>query len=1023
MTAGFLSRTTTCTVSVLNGAGTEVAVVDIKREIQQFALQSNSLDTRQPNGRVSWTGQIELAGQPASYSLDSRNTSGSPSGAEIWARGNRINLSFADTSDTIRAFPSQLYILAVPQPPTPGDNRITVSVGDQLELGNFNQPEGDQSEITRGTETNRKDIINAILAANSFPAVAVGDTLLDYPLNVSPQKTDVGAWINFCGGLAATAGYALWQDSTGDIRLTQINLSQAAPAFAVTIGVDERSFNLFNQDERPPETLEVRGAGYDTTEAVFPRVTETWQYTTKGALLGTSDDDEVVGQYDRTTETLSGNTVTVVTVTQVPKIIISPDTVVSQTSLRVARRITERQTYRIDDNAILRTNKNQSVARGYANQILGSEEFTTNLLDEENDFLDETIEYIYDANTGLLKRIEARVDGIRASLGAQLTPATTVERTEERIDKWTKKGEKGQWRFDRIVRQTAQQVYGGDNLQNMSPYALVPNPSASRSTQTNDGQATPPQTQRLPDLYNSEPKTFSGSAKFTPISGVVPLQQKLDVVDIQGAFCVSDAQCAFLATLLGKIRQGRSLAAQYTGLIPDWFLTSYQPMPRVDVTYNGITTAYLADGISIALTQSEAAMSTYLIELGTVGATPAAVTPRYTQTAVITDTIVFTDTIRPSISLTADPITDTILFTDTIVGSPAYRLIGGAVAGATVVSGVQAEADLIGGAVAGAVVVTPGGQSANLIGGAVAGAVAENAGTLGADLIGGAVAGAVMTTPGAVGANLIGGAVAGAVAITPGGQSANLIGGAVAGATVTSGTWSPLDVPLFAFFDPRDAADFNESGGFIDQWDNLATSNNATASSTARPSRVTGVLNGNAVVRFDGSNDRMTLGTNILNTSGATASIFVVAKYNDTSGDNALISNRTDSSNGFTLRYSSATGLLYFHTGETPNLSRTITNQFNLIQVQRNGLSVAVGDNGTIGSSSTISGYDTSSTFYIGSETSGGGSYLKGDIAMIIITDGLLGTSDRQKMEGWICHELGIEALLDAGHPYKSAPP
>ena len=45
-----------------------------------------------------------------------------------------------------------------------------------------------------------------------------------------------------------------------------------------------------------------------------------------------------------------------------------------------------------------------------------------------------------------------------------------------------------------------------------------------------------------------------------------------------------------------------------------------------------------------------------------------------------------------------------------------------------------------------------------------------------------------------------------------------------------------------------------------------------------------------------------------------------------------------------------------------------------------------------------------------------------GEIAEIVMISNL-STSDRAKMEGYLAWKWGLEANLDAGHPYKSAPP
>jgi hypothetical protein len=674
MTIALGSRNLDATIDVLDATGSTTATVNVGDELVDLVLSTNLLDTSAPDGRISWSGTATFTYvTDTAISLDSRSTAGSPSGAQIWARGNRLNLSIADSGGTLRSFPCALYISSIPNPPNPPNNTISIELADLLEADNFPQVEGDKAGVTEGTSTDRKAIIDTILADVGLPAVAGADTLSVYPLTKSPQKTDVLAWVNFCGKLAASAGYLFWISST-NTRLTPINFNQAAPKFSLTIGEDEASFEFTNQSERPPETLIVTGTGYNTEEGVFPRTSETWFYTTKGALVNSGDTDVVVGRYESVTESLIGNTLTITKLVQVPRIVINPSSSSFSYSLRTAIRSVETRRYSSVTGSLSSVSISEEWAKGWINKVVGSEEFSTDLLNTIN-YRTTKINFQYSGVTGLLTDVTTTVDSIRASLGANLTPATTEFRSAEIIEKWRKKG-RDVWRYDRLESRSAQEIYNGE-IGDMSPYALVPDEQRSQSFQTNTGEANPPQTERKPESINSDLVQYSGLANFTPISGTEAKQTKTDTVELPGGFCSSDAQCTEIANLLGKIRHGRSLAAQYTGPIPDWFLTSYEPLPRVDVTLGGITTAYLADGISIALDGTEAAFSAYLIEIGTVGATAAAVSPRYQAKSLITAGLVFTPTVAPLIELGGDEITAEIVF------SPTIGILGSVAAAAT----------------------------------------------------------------------------------------------------------------------------------------------------------------------------------------------------------------------------------------------------------------------------------------------------------------------------------------------------
>ena len=49
--------------------------------------------------------------------------------------------------------------------------------------------------------------------------------------------------------------------------------------------------------------------------------------------------------------------------------------------------------------------------------------------------------------------------------------------------------------------------------------------------------------------------------------------------------------------------------------------------------------------------------------------------------------------------------------------------------------------------------------------------------------------------------------------------------------------------------------------------------------------------------------------------------------------------------------------------------------------------------------------------------------YLTGNIGELLFIDGMLSTSDRQRVEGYLAHKWGLTANLPAEHPYKSTAP
>ncbi len=81
--------------------------------------------------------------------------------------------------------------------------------------------------------------------------------------------------------------------------------------------------------------------------------------------------------------------------------------------------------------------------------------------------------------------------------------------------------------------------------------------------------------------------------------------------------------------------------------------------------------------------------------------------------------------------------------------------------------------------------------------------------------------------------------------------------------------------------------------------------------------------------------------------------------------------------------------------------------------------------NGSSLSSQTLSYTPGNATgFLIGRRTVGGYEFLRGNICEIIaISNNTLGTSDRQKIEGYLAWKWGLQGSLPADHPYKAAKP
>jgi hypothetical protein len=105
-----------------------------------------------------------------------------------------------------------------------------------------------------------------------------------------------------------------------------------------------------------------------------------------------------------------------------------------------------------------------------------------------------------------------------------------------------------------------------------------------------------------------------------------------------------------------------------------------------------------------------------------------------------------------------------------------------------------------------------------------------------------------------------------------------------------------------------------------------------------------------------------------------------------------------------------------------------LNGQWQLNYMSDTGTSLTAGLNGVLGSAYSYSRSSTLTTGYFALS----GLYRAGnniccsvpvDFKEAVILPQSLSTLDRQKFEGYLCHEHGIESSLDSGHPYRDNPP
>ena len=195
------------------------------------------------------------------------------------------------------------------------------------------------------------------------------------------------------------------------------------------------------------------------------------------------------------------------------------------------------------------------------------------------------------------------------------------------------------------------------------------------------------------------------------------------------------------------------------------------------------------------------------------------------------------------------------------------------------------------------------------------------------------------------------------------------------------------------------------NGQSVQQWNDRSSNsqNSSQASSGLRPLFVSSVVNGRPVIRFDGSDDFLSLGQSL---TGSTQTFFIVARNNDLTNGSVLLGNNSVSGNRYLFFQLPATGLpglRYAHFDPDVAHSPTITGSvFAIVSAIQNGTSATAYTNGTAGTTTnTMSTADTNVLDSIGRYTTL--IYMMdGDIAEIIYYDVAVSNTDRILIENYL---------------------
>lgn len=516
------------------------------------------------SGLWGCTGTLTIAGYPDNFS-EVINPRINPS---RFAIGTAILISFVfPAPDGIIVWPGKLSILEFPRAPYPGNPSMDIKIGDDFALKGKRSPEGNASNVVVGTSTSRTTVINSLLAAAGVGNL--NNLIPEYPLTYPVQKQSTGSYIALAGQIAYAAGYRLWQQADGTVNAVRQTLDGLTAVKTYSVGQNEIDYFPVSNDNAPPEKLTVAGS-------------------TQEALLNSDPPTQIneVRDQEDGNKLITRNKLRLVNKAGNPSLRISESRSQEQilfegstgTDIRLGEEIIERKVFDSEGKLSVYTADTRTLA-GVAMPDLFPED-TDELVSK-----DVKITYRYETNNLLSsKETETReLKGVIAFESEGTFVAKTVYKdltlAERVIERWI-------------------QLSGGDYLYRKETINYREGERTSKAESF--VIESPPETEYQEGQYRLNTKQVSGSASFKPLAGD-KFRTEPSPISLPANVAISNAQCAEIAELEGRLQHGRAFGYQWSvPLTPDWF-SSFSPVRRIDFNEGSLTRAFLTDGLNFSM--------------------------------------------------------------------------------------------------------------------------------------------------------------------------------------------------------------------------------------------------------------------------------------------------------------------------------------------------------------------------------------------------------------------------------------
>jgi hypothetical protein len=514
---------------------------------------------------------------------------------QLFAKGNRITYQVYSGGDFVTPNWGALRILEVPNPPTPDNLKVEISVSTKFKLCDKATPPENASEVELGTYTPRTAVINAFASRAGLNGLV--EDVPEYPINYPLWQSGNG-FVAMIGQLLFTTQRIGWMDANENIRAKQISTLPPVADFSLVIQEDGNEVlysELREGSEDPPEIVRVSCNGKEviTQEEPEPEYAIAWASTYSLLGVGSVDDQQIA----ETSVTKYVDTFTqqprVIRRSRRPRGVMFPAAYPLDLTLADASQEITTTIYETNSDG----KKLQEITRQYLpTVVVQPDQPDFNLRPSSR--IDVFFNYVREAiaSIGTYTLEQNGVVNKDAAIGDifKLVLSTT------QIEFW---------------RRRTKQTYS--KTTSVASYKIADQYTSATTSTSSGGNNTPPATDRKLQQIDMDDVLISGVAEFPAQPGAEFMERDREF-DFSDGVIVSAGQAIATARVIGVKLHGLNQACLWgMPLLDDW-ITNYEPLKTIDVTVRGVKSRYWSTATTIAINKEKAVVTGKGIFLGVV---------------------------------------------------------------------------------------------------------------------------------------------------------------------------------------------------------------------------------------------------------------------------------------------------------------------------------------------------------------------------------------------------------------------